>query len=461
MILKIFDTLTKKKQVFEPIDKNNVKVYVCGPTVYDLAHIGNARPIIIFDVLFRILKIIYGESHVSYARNITDIDDKIIKAAKEKNISTENLTKTTTIDFHKDISSLNILNPTFEPKATETISEMISMISELINKNFAYCEKEHVLFNTKNFKGYGKLSKRSQEDMIAGSRVEVAPYKKNDYDFVLWKPSKENEPFWDSPWGKGRPGWHIECSSMIKKYLGESIDIHAGGSDLIFPHHENEIAQSESCHNQVLSKYWMHNGYLNIKGEKMSKSIGNILTIRKLLEDYDGEVLRFAMLSSHYRQPINFSRELLESSKKQLNKIYSSLNLRSIDGESKIETIPESLLDDINTPLAISELHELTKKLNDKNISDKDWIYYNNKIKNYGQIMGILNSKPDIWLEKKQREISQKDKQEIEILIKKRNLARQSGNFELADEIRENLKNKGIYLEDMDNKTVWKLINGQ
>ena len=459
MKLNIFDTLTGKKHEFAPIDANKVSMYVCGPTVYDLPHIGNARPIIVFDTLFRILKSIYGNNNVSYVRNITDIDDKIISAANQKNISTEELTKKTIDYFHDDIRALNVLNPTFEPKATETIPEMISMISDLINKSYAYVAEKHVLFDTNSSKEYGKLSKRSTKDMIAGSRVEVAPYKKNPFDFVLWKPSKINEPSWSSPWGKGRPGWHIECSAMTKKFLGISFDIHAGGADLIFPHHENEIAQSESLHSKLFVKYWMHNGYLNIEGEKMSKSVGNIITIRELLKDYEGEILRFAMLSTHYRQPINFSKELLESSNKQLNKIYKSLNLRKLDEESEYDSIPESLLDDMNTPLAISEIHELVKSLNNENLDDSEWLKIKSRIKYYGKIMGLFDITSEEWFEKKQKKISAEKRDEIEKLIKKRNLARQNKNFKLADEIRENLREKGVLVEDVNTESIWKLID--
>ena len=461
MKLVIFDTLSGKKQEFTPINENKVSMYVCGPTVYDLSHIGNARPIIVFDTFFRLLKSIYGDKNVSYVRNITDIDDKIIVAAHQKKISTEELTKKTIDYFHEDISALNALNPTFEPKATETIPEMISMISSLINKNFAYVAENHVLFDTNSSKEYGKLSKRSTKDMIAGSRVEVAPYKKNPFDFVLWKPSKKDEPAWHSPWGQGRPGWHIECSAMTKKFLGISFDIHAGGADLIFPHHENEIAQSESLHSKLFVKYWMHNGYLNIEGEKMSKSVGNIITIRELLKDYEGEILRFAMLSTHYRQPINFSKELLESSNKQLNKIYKSLNLRMIDEEFEYDSIPESLLDDMNTPLAISEIHELVKSLNDESLSDKEWVKIKSRIKYYGKIMGLFDITSEEWFEKKRKKISIEKRGEIEKLIKKRNLARQNKNFKLADEIRENLKKKGVLVEDVNRESIWKLIDEQ
>ena len=461
MKLIIFDTLTGKKHEFAPINEKNVSMYVCGPTVYDLPHIGNARPIIVFDTLFRLLKSIYGDNSVSYVRNITDIDDKIIYSANQKNISTEELTKKTIDYFHEDIRALNVLKPTFEPKATEAIPEMILMISDLINKNYAYVAEKHVLFDTNASKEYGKLSKRSTKDMIAGSRVEVAPYKKNPFDFVLWKPSKINEPAWSSPWGKGRPGWHIECSAMTKKFLGISFDIHAGGADLIFPHHENEIAQSESSHNKLFVKYWMHNGYLNIEGEKMSKSIGNIITIRELLKDYEGEILRFAMLSTHYRQPINFSKELLESSNKQLNKIYKSLNLRMLDEESDYNSIPESLLDDMNTPLAISEIHELVRSLNNENLSDSEWVKIKSRIKYYGKIMGLFDLTSKEWFEKKQKKISVEKREEIEILIKKRNLARHNKNFKLADEIRENLREKGVLVEDVNAESIWKLIDEQ
>ena len=454
MSLKIFDTLSASKKDFVPLDKENIKIYVCGPTVYDLAHIGNARPIIVFDVLFRILRYLYGNKKVLYARNITDIDDKIIVAAKNLGITPENLTKKTISNFHQDIESLNVLKPTFEPKATESIPEMIKMIKDLIDKNFAYEAEDHVLFNTEKSEEYGKLSKRSKEDMIAGSRIEIAPYKKQPFDFVLWKPSKKDEPSWESPWGLGRPGWHIECSAMIKKFLGVTFDIHGGGTDLIFPHHENEIAQSESLHGQLFAKYWMHNGYLNLQGEKMSKSLGNILTIRELLKEYNGEVLRFAMLSTHYRQPINFSRDLLESSYKQLRKIYSSMNLRPLNGELNYD-IPASLLDDMNTPLAITEVHDLVKKLNNHNISDSEWIKYKNNLQFYGNLMGLFNISDVDSLKKKEILIDNNEKNEIEILIKERNLARQNGDFELADEIREKLKNKGVLVKDTEGESTW------
>ena len=459
MKLNIFDTLSSKKQIFEPFDSKNVRMYVCGPTVYDFAHIGNARPIIVFDVVFRVLRFIYGKNNVSYVRNITDIDDKIIATAKEKNISTELLTKETINFFHEDIKALNVLNPSHEPKATETIPEMISMISDLISKDYAYVAENHVLYNTEKLKSYGKLSKRSKKDMIAGSRVEVAPYKKNPFDFVLWKPSTENEPFWESPWGKGRPGWHIECSAMTKKFLGESFDIHAGGADLIFPHHENELAQSESSHQKIFSKYWMHNGYLNLKGEKMSKSLGNILTIRELLKKYDGETLRFAMLSTHYKQPINFSEELLTSSKKQLKKIYSAINLRSLDQEEYDVLPPNSLLDDINTPLAISEIHEIVKKLQDQKTNDEDWLRNKNKIRLYGSLMGLFESSYDKYINIDTKKLSEPEKQEINDLVKKRNLARQDKNFELADKIRESLNKKNIIVEDIGKESKWKIKN--
>ncbi|PPR41729.1 MAG: Cysteine--tRNA ligase [Alphaproteobacteria bacterium MarineAlpha5_Bin12] len=458
MKIKIFDTLSHSKLNFEPLNSKKIRMYVCGPTVYDFAHIGNGRPIIVFDVLFRLLRSVYGINNVSYVRNITDIDDKIIVAANKLDIDTETLTKKTISNFHEDIESLNVLKPTHEPKATESIAEMILLIEDLIKKDIAYIAENHVLFDTKKFKDYGKLSKRSQEDMIAGSRIEIAPYKKNPFDFVLWKPSKKEEPYWDSPWGRGRPGWHIECSAMTKKFLGESFDIHAGGADLIFPHHENEIAQSESSHQKQFSKYWMHNGYLNIEGEKMSKSLGNILTIRDLLKKYNGEILRFAMLSTHYRKPINFSKDLLSSSYKQLHKIYSSLNSRSL--ENKVtHDIPNSLLDDMNTPLAIAEIHELVKKLNDSSISDNEWIECKSKIKRYGDLMGLFMRSNFQELEVEENKLNNVQIKEIENLIKERNLARQSGNFELADEIRGKLEIKGVILEDKGDNTTWKIKN--
>ncbi len=325
MKLIIFDTLTGKKHEFTPINEKNVSMYACGPTVYDLPHIGNARPIIVFDTLFRLLKSIYGDNNVSYVRNITDIDDKIIYSANQKNISTEELTNKIIKDFHNDCEYLYCLNPTFEPKATENISLMIEMINKLIKKNFAYINNKHVYFEVKKFKDYGRLSNKNLDELIAGSRVEVSENKKNPEDFVLWKPSKDNEPFWESPWGNGRPGWHLECSVMSKKYLGDKFDIHGGGRDLIFPHHENEIAQSRCANeNDVFANYWIHNGFITMSNEKMAKSQGNILKINDLKNNINGQVLRLALISTHYKQSLDWNERLINECQNTINKWYES-----------------------------------------------------------------------------------------------------------------------------------------
>ena len=321
MKLKIYNTLSNKKELFIPLNKNSISMYVCGPTVYNYAHIGNARPAVVFDTLYRVLKNIYPK--VNYVRNITDVDDKINEAAKNLGQPISYITKKYTDIYHQDMKNLSILSPTHEPRVTDNIEKIIAMIQKIINNKSAYISDSHVLFDVTSFKNYGKLSNRNREEMLAGARVEVADYKKNPGDFVLWKPSTEEEPGWESPWGYGRPGWHIECSSMVETYLGEEIDIHGGGQDLIFPHHENEIAQSCCAHQaDSYARYWVHNGYLNMEGEKMSKSLGNIVTVNEILERYDGEVIRLALLSTHYRKPINFGETLLEQSKNILNKLY-------------------------------------------------------------------------------------------------------------------------------------------
>jgi len=322
--LNIFNTLSNKKEEFLPIDKNKIGMYVCGPTVYDLPHVGNARPLVVFDVLYRILKNNYGKNKVTYVRNITDVDDKIIATSKAKSIKIENLTNKITRTFHNDCKYLNCLKPNFEPKATENISEMLKMISNSIKKNHAYEEKKHVYFSVSSFKDYGKLSNKNMEQLVAGSRVEISKYKKDPLDFVLWKPSEENDPGWESPWGRGRPGWHLECSAMGEKYLGKNFDIHGGGLDLIFPHHENEIAQSR-CANNISSyaNYWMHNGFVIFDKGKMSKSTGNIISINNLSKKYNGQVVRLALLSSHYKQPLLWNEKLINECKKTLNKWYN------------------------------------------------------------------------------------------------------------------------------------------
>ena len=357
--MQLYNTISRTKEKFVPLDAHNVRLYVCGPTVYDYPHVGNARPLIVFDVLFRVLREIYGQDSVQYVRNITDIDDKIIETAKKNNISINELTNKVTKDFHCDCNYLNCLTPSVEPKATDHINEMIELTKKLLELNFAYIMQDHVYFEVSKFDSYGKLSNKKIIDLVAGSRVEISDLKKNPADFVLWKPSSVDEPGWNSPWGRGRPGWHLECSAMAKKYLGTEFDIHAGGLDLIFPHHENEIAQSVCAHKtKVLANFWMHNGYVTVNKEKMSKSLGNFITINELKNKYDGQVVRLAMLSTHYRQPFDWNEKNLETSYMTLNKWYEFYS----DQNNKLDLgTLEVLADDLNTPMFISKMHSLYK----------------------------------------------------------------------------------------------------
>ena len=437
MNFKIYNTLTKEKELFQPLDDQSIKMYVCGPTVYSYAHIGNARPAVIFDTLYRLLKNIYPE--VIYVRNITDVDDKINEAAKKLNKPISYITEKYTDIYHEDMRSLSVLSPNHEPRVTDNIAQIISMIQRILDNKKAYINDNHILFDITSFDQYGKLSNRDMDEMLSGARVEVAEYKKTPGDFVLWKPSKDDEPGWDSPWGFGRPGWHIECSSMVETYLGEEIDIHGGGQDLIFPHHENEIAQSCSAHNsKSYAKYWMHNGYLNMEGEKMSKSLGNIITVKELLEKYDGEVIRLALLSTHYRKPINFGESLLEQSKNILNKLYKNLNNQSYEDVVSKDVI-NPLLDDLNTPLAISSLLKIK--------CSKTLIKSAN-------LLGLLNRTQEEWLSSNNKStISEND---IELLIQERDGARKSKDFAKADEIRDQLEQNNVILEDIDGKTIWR-----
>ncbi|MEJ2125877.1 MAG: cysteine--tRNA ligase [Alphaproteobacteria bacterium] len=370
MVLKLYNTRTRTKEEFTPLSSDNVRMYVCGPTVYDYAHIGNARPIIIFDVLFRLLRHVYGDDHVTYARNITDVDDKINTRAAEQfpdmalNEAIRKVTEGTAAQFHADVAALGCLPPTHEPRATETIAEMIALIEKLIERGHAYAADGHVLFEVSSMSDYGQLARRSLEEMRAGARVEVAPYKRDAMDFVLWKPSSEEEPGWDSPWGRGRPGWHIECSAMSAKFLGETFDIHGGGVDLVFPHHENEVAQSRCAHGtEIMANVWMHNGFLQVEGQKMSKSLGNFVTINELLTGWKGyawpgEALRFNMLRTQYRQPIDWTFDALDEAHKTLWDWYGALgDMQPADAPPA--AFVEALSDDLNTPQVIAELHKL------------------------------------------------------------------------------------------------------
>lgn len=439
------NNLSNKKEKFVPIDERNVGMYVCGPTVYDDPHIGNARPIVIFDILFKILKSKF--SSVTYVRNITDVDDKIIKSSNDKKISILDLTETVIKSFDEDCNYLNCEAPTQQPKATEHIDLMIEMISELIKKDFAYESNKHVYFEVKKFEDYGKLSNKKLEDLIAGSRVEVSDNKKNSEDFVLWKPSLENEPSWNSPWGKGRPGWHLECSAMSKKFLGNEFDIHGGGIDLIFPHHENEIAQSRCANDtKVFANYWLHNAFITMSNEKMAKSQGNILKIKDFRKKVSGQVLRLALISAHYKQPLDWNDKLLEDCQNTIDKWYNVYMPSKKDVND--ETI-QPLYDDVNTPGYIANLHKLYEKANKGNDEDKQIF---NSACNF---IGLLQETKEVWLNYKKDKVNISE-EEIESKIELRNKARADKDYKEADNIRNYLFDKGVLIEDKDGKTIWK-----
>ena len=446
--LNIFNTLSNKKEKFFPINENKVGMYVCGPTVYDLPHIGNARPLVVFDVLFRLLKEIYGKKNITYVRNITDIDDKIIESSKKNKKSIEELTLTITKSFHKDCSYLNCLKPTFEPKATEHIQEMIKMVTNLLNSNHAYESEKHVYFSVSSFKEYGKLSNKNAKDLVSGSRVEISKYKKDPLDFVLWKPSDDKDPGWDSPWGRGRPGWHLECSVMSEKFLGKKFDIHGGGLDLIFPHHENEIAQS-CCANKKdsFANYWVHNGFVTFDKEKMSKSIGNIVTISKLRENINGQVVRLALLSSHYKKPLDWNEKLIKESQNTLDKWYNQYEKNS--SVELTDDLLKPLLEDLNTPEYISVLHKLYEK------SSKGDKLSKSKFLTACRLIGFLEEDKESW-ENFKKSKAKTDDSFINKKIKDRNSARKKGDYKLADVIRKELEDNGVIIEDKQNTTIWK-----
>ncbi len=460
MAIQIYNTLGREKQSFEPIDPSNVRMYVCGPTVYDFAHIGNARPVVVFDVVFRLLRWVYGEGNVTYARNITDVEDKIIDAALAKGESIESVTSRTTRAYHEDMAALGALPPSVEPRATDHIAQMIAISEQLIEKGHAYAADGHVLFNVPSMPNYGALSGRNRDDMIAGARVEVAPYKKDPADFVLWKPSSDDQPGWDSPWGRGRPGWHIECSAMSEEHLGKTFDIHGGGLDLTFPHHENELAQSSCAHGVPFVNYWMHNGYVVVNGEKMSKSLGNFFTVRQLRDEgLSGEAMRLTLLSAHYRQPLDFTREKVAESKSQLDRLYGAL--RAVAAvEAKTSEPPAALLsaleDDINTPLALSALHEVGTALNKAVAAeprdDAEIARLKGQLLAGGSLLGILEGDPEAWFQGDAGD----DAAEIEKLILDRAEARKARDFARADEVRDQLDAMGIVLEDGAGGTTWR-----
>ncbi|MCH2396334.1 cysteine--tRNA ligase [Oceanibaculum sp.] len=458
MPLYLHNTLTRQKEEFQPLDPGNVRMYVCGPTVYDYAHIGNARPAVVFDVLYRVLKALYPT--VTYARNFTDVDDKINAKAKATGEEIGTITARTTQAYLEDMGALGVLEPDVQPRATQHIAEMIAMIETLIAKGHAYAADGHVLFSVPSMPDYGQLSRRNRDELIAGARVEVAPYKKDAADFVLWKPSEPDIPGWDSPWGRGRPGWHIECSAMSAKYLGDSFDIHGGGLDLIFPHHENEIAQSRCASGaSFFARYWVHNGYLTVEDEKMSKSIGNIVTVRELRGDAPGEAIRYALLAGHYRQPLNWSRAHLKECKTALDRLYTALRrgpaLPSAPGEVPFEVLA-ALEDDLNTPLAFAHLHELATRLN-KAESDAEIAEAKARLLAAGRLLGLLVEDPEAWFRWQPEGASAGlSDAEIEAMIQARQDARKARNFAEADRIRDALTDAGIVLEDGPQGTSWK-----
>jgi cysteinyl-tRNA synthetase len=452
MEIRLYDTLTREKRVFAPLDPARVRMYVCGPTVYDFAHIGNARPVIVFDVLFRLLRHIYGPDHVTYVRNVTDVDDKINARATERGVSIRDLTDETYKNFKADVDALGCLPPTVEPRATEHIEPMKVLIDQLVKSGHAYVAEDNVLFNVPSMPDYGQLSKRPLDEMIAGSRVEVAPYKKDPQDFVLWKPSKPGEPAWPSPAGvktPGRPGWHIECSAMAWKHLGETFDIHGGGIDLVFPHHENEIAQSRCAfHTGVMANYWMHNGFLQLEGEKMSKSLGNFVTINELLKDWPGEVVRFTMLQTHYRQPINWTVTGLREAQKNLDH-WVALTADAQPGYLCADAL-DALLDDLNTPKAFAALHELRGE------AVKGAKPAAACLKASAQLIGLLHTPAVAWAAFRPASLVI-DESKIVNLIDARIAARKAKNFTEADRIRDELAAMGVVLKDSKDGTTWEI----
>ena len=452
-MLQLYNTLAREKQVFEPLDPARVGIYVCGPTVYDLAHIGNARSFILFDTLVRLLRHAYPA--VTYVRNITDVDDKINAAFRETGEPIASITARTTAAFHEDMAAVNVLPPDVEPRATEHVAEMIAMIEGLIAGGFAYQAEGHVLFNVPAMADYGRLSRHGRGELVAGARVDVAPYKRDAADFVLWKPSPPELPGWDSPWGRGRPGWHIECSAMGKKHLGITFDIHGGGLDLVFPHHENEIAQSRCLHDgAALARFWVHNGYLTVGGEKMSKSLGNFLTVRDLLAEAPGEAIRLAMLTTHYRQPLDWTAAGLASAREALDRLYGALRkLGDVEPAGRVppDDLVAALEDDLNTPRAVAALHAAAGAAN--KAAGPERARLKAALLGGGDLLGILQQDPESWF---RGAAGADDAAEIDAMIAARARARDAGDFAAADRIREALGARGIVLEDGPGGTSWR-----
>mgnify|MGYP001567255244 CR=1 FL=1 len=454
--LRLFNTLDGKKVPFKPVDPAHVRLYACGPTVYNYAHIGNARMAVVFDLLTRVLKRLYPK--VTYVSNITDVDDKIMAAAAETGEAIDVITRKYERIYNEDMVALGVQKPDVQPRATEHIAEMIALIAALIEREHAYEAEGHVLFNVPSFPAYGQLSGRSRDEQIAGSRVEVAPFKRDPADFVLWKPSAAEQPGWDSPWGRGRPGWHIECSAMAEKHLGLPFDIHGGGADLKFPHHENEIAQSCCAHGhendpRAFAKFWVHNGFVTVEGEKMSKSIGNIRLVHNLVEHYDGEVLRLALLSAYYRQPLDWSEDAITQAKSMLDRIYGILHalshVKADTGAAVPDAVMAALCDDLNTPKALAEINLLAKQA-----ADQRTPALKGQLLAAGALFGILQRDADAWLG--YNVASDQDAAKIETLIAERAAAKKEKNFARADEIRAQLSGMGIAIEDTPQGVKWK-----
>src|SRR6266702_4143590 len=458
MPLQLYNSLTRRKEAFEPLDPERVRLYVCGPTVYDFAHVGNARAVVAFDLLYRVLRHQYGADHVTYVRNITDVEDKIIAAARETGEPIDALTRRTTAIFHEDMAALGNLPPDIEPRATEYIPQMIGMIERLIGSGHAYEAQGHAVFRVASYAKYGALSRRSRADMIAGARVEVAPYREDPGDFVLWKPSTADQPGWESPWGRGRPGWHIECSAMSEETLGETFDIHGGGLDLIFPHHENEIAQSVCAHDgHPFARYWLHNGMLTVGGAKMAKSEGNFVTVREVLAHAPGEVIRLALLGTHYRDPLDWTEERLHQARQTVDRFYRALEKpeaveapAGLASES-MSAFTRALSDDLNAPLALTHLHELTGAINSTADPERR-AAFQLALRDAGQLMGLLEKSPAEWLRRGNTDVGP-----VEERIAARALARKERRFADADRIRGELAAEGIILEDRpDGTTEWR-----
>ncbi|MEM1175832.1 MAG: cysteine--tRNA ligase [Pseudomonadota bacterium] len=456
MTIRLHDTLQGRKIEFTPLNEGEVTMYLCGPTVYNYAHIGNARPAVVFDLLARLLRRRYS---LTFARNFTDVDDKINQASLDTGKPISEITEKFSRIYNEDMAALGVQSPDIEPRATQHIDEMIEMIGQLIDKGFAYESSGHVLFNVEQFDDYGALSRRSLREMVAGARVEVADYKKNAHDFVLWKPSTPELPGWDSPWGRGRPGWHIECSAMAAKHLGKTIDIHAGGQDLVFPHHENEIAQSCCAHDGApFARYWLHNGFLSIDSEKMSKSLGNVMLVHELIETIPGEVIRLALLSAHYRQPLDWSDETVDSARKMLDRLYGAVRGVEVSDTARSNAvIPDALVDaledDLNTPKAMAEFFALAKELNKASDPVQRETLAASMLA-AGDLMGLLQSDVESWFAG--NDDGELSGDAIDALIAERNQARADRDFQRADEIRDQLADAGIRIEDGAAGTTWR-----